>query len=203
MFLIFIAALKSNTALFREVKEAAGCHLVLALKGFFCWKAFPRIRASPEPALALLRSDWKAPISKDYPDCISIRFANRTRMILRRPLQRAMKNPATSRARINLPISTWAGVTGSPSLYTDRDRLIRLVRETKERDHIDVWLEPGEAIAIHTGLLRATVMDVYPVDSVSSCGAKLTATLKSRLSISHGLHTMPRKRLADSRSSSS
>ena len=26
---------------------------------------------------------------------------------------------------------------------------------------MDVWLEPGEAVAIHTGVLRATVMDVF------------------------------------------
>ncbi|HEX7261774.1 MAG TPA: carboxynorspermidine decarboxylase, partial [Luteolibacter sp.] len=43
----------------------------------------------------------------------------------------------------------------------DRERLIRLVRQTREQYGVDVWLEPGEAIAIHTGVLRATVMDVF------------------------------------------
>ena len=44
MFVISIAALKRNTAILREVKEAAGCNLVLALKGFSCWKTFPFIK---------------------------------------------------------------------------------------------------------------------------------------------------------------
>ena len=45
--------------------------------------------------------------------------------------------------------------------FYDRERLIRLVRETKAKYEIEVWLEPGEAIAIHTGVLRATVMDIF------------------------------------------
>ena len=45
--------------------------------------------------------------------------------------------------------------------FYNRERLIRLVRETKQKYLVDVWLEPGEAIAIHAGVLRATVMDVF------------------------------------------
>ena len=45
--------------------------------------------------------------------------------------------------------------------FYDRERLIRLVRETREKYQLEVWLEPGEAVAIHTGVLRATVMDVF------------------------------------------
>ena len=45
--------------------------------------------------------------------------------------------------------------------FYDRERLIRLVRETREKYGVEVWLEPGEAVAIHTGVLRATVMDVF------------------------------------------
>jgi carboxynorspermidine decarboxylase len=52
--------------------------------------------------------------------------------------------------------------------FYDRERLIRLVRETKTKYAVDVWLEPGEAVAIHTGVLRATVMDVF-----ESAGHKL------------------------------
>ena len=43
-YVISLAALKRNTAILRQVKEAAGCKLVLALKGFSCWKAFDAIR---------------------------------------------------------------------------------------------------------------------------------------------------------------
>jgi len=45
--------------------------------------------------------------------------------------------------------------------FYDRDRLIRLVRETRTKYGVEVWLEPGEANAIHTGVLRATVLDVF------------------------------------------
>ena len=51
MFVISIAALKRNTAILRAVKEAAGCHVVLALKGFSCWKAFPYLRDDLEWSL--------------------------------------------------------------------------------------------------------------------------------------------------------
>jgi hypothetical protein len=52
--------------------------------------------------------------------------------------------------------------------FYDRDRLVRLVREARTKYDVDVWLEPGEAVAIHTGVLRATVMDVF-----ESAGHKL------------------------------
>ncbi len=42
----------------------------------------------------------------------------------------------------------------------DRDRLVRLVTEFRKRWDVDVFLEPGEAIAIRTGVLVASVLDV-------------------------------------------
>ncbi len=45
--------------------------------------------------------------------------------------------------------------------FYDRERLVRLVRQTRERYQVEVWIEPGEAFAIHTGVLRATVLDVF------------------------------------------
>jgi carboxynorspermidine decarboxylase len=43
----------------------------------------------------------------------------------------------------------------------DRERLVALIRRIRERYGVEVWLEPGEALAIHTGVLRATVLDVF------------------------------------------
>ena len=43
-YVISLAALKRNTAILRETADAAGCKIVLALKGFSCWKAFPHFR---------------------------------------------------------------------------------------------------------------------------------------------------------------
>lgn len=42
----------------------------------------------------------------------------------------------------------------------DVDLLIRLVRDFKKRHGVDVYLEPGEAIAIRTGVLVASVLDI-------------------------------------------
>lgn len=42
----------------------------------------------------------------------------------------------------------------------DRDHLVELVERTRNRYDLDVILEPGEAAAIHTGVLVATVLDV-------------------------------------------
>lgn len=43
----------------------------------------------------------------------------------------------------------------------DRPALIALLREIREMYHVEVFLEPGEAWAIHTGVLRARVLDVF------------------------------------------
>ncbi len=41
----------------------------------------------------------------------------------------------------------------------DRDRLVRVVREFRAKWNVPVYLEPGEAIALGTGVLVASVMD--------------------------------------------
>lgn len=43
----------------------------------------------------------------------------------------------------------------------DRPALISLLREIREMYRVEVFLEPGEAWAIHTGVLRARVLDVF------------------------------------------
>lgn len=43
----------------------------------------------------------------------------------------------------------------------DRNALISLIREIREMYKVEVFLEPGEAWAIHTGVLRARVLDVF------------------------------------------
>lgn len=62
------------------------------------------------------------------------------------------------------PEITWLNMGGGHWITKpdyDRDRLVRLVRATKQRYGLDtVWLEPGEAIAIHTGTLVASVLDL-------------------------------------------
>lgn len=43
----------------------------------------------------------------------------------------------------------------------DRNLLIDLIRDIRERYRLEVYLEPGEAWCVHTGILRATVLDVF------------------------------------------
>jgi carboxynorspermidine decarboxylase len=42
----------------------------------------------------------------------------------------------------------------------DVERLVRVIREFKDRHGVEVYLEPGEAIALYTGVLVASVLDV-------------------------------------------
>ncbi|MBC8125824.1 MAG: carboxynorspermidine decarboxylase [Gloeobacteraceae cyanobacterium ES-bin-144] len=261
MFVISIAALKRNTAILREVKEAAGCHLVLALKGFSCWKAFPYVRDDLDGCCA--SGLWEALLAKDYFQKHIITYspaydeADITELcdfthhldfnslsqwfrfreiIMAHP--RFIRGELLCGLRINPQCSTGhtpiydpcvagsrlgitadqldgADLTGLSGLhfhtlceqnsddlettlaavdekfghllrspqftylnmggghwitkpFYDRERLVRLVRETQEKYQVDVWLEPGEAIAIHSGVLRTTVMDVF-----ESAGHKL------------------------------
>lgn len=43
----------------------------------------------------------------------------------------------------------------------DREALVNLVREVRECYGVEVYLEPGEAWCVHTGVLRARVLDVF------------------------------------------
>lgn len=42
----------------------------------------------------------------------------------------------------------------------DVERLIRVIQRFRERYGVDVYLEPGEAVALHTGVLVVTVLDL-------------------------------------------
>ncbi len=261
MFVISIAALKRNTAILREVKEAAGCRLVLALKGFSCWKAFPYIRADLDGCCA--SGLWEAWLARDHfqkhvityspaydeadieqlcgfthhLDFNSLSQWFRFReMVISHPRflsgelqcglrvnpecstgQTPIYDPCVAGSRLGITAEQLAGadLTGLSGLHFhtlceqdsddlektlvavdekfghllrspkftylnmggghwitkpayDRERLIRVVREAQAAYQVDVWLEPGEAIAIHSGVLRATVMDVF-----QSAGHKL------------------------------
>ena len=63
-FVVSIAALKRNSAILRETADAAGCKIVLALKGFSCWKAFPYIRQDLDGCCA--SGLWEALLARDY-----------------------------------------------------------------------------------------------------------------------------------------
>lgn len=254
MFLISIEALRRNAAILRETADAAGCKVVLAQKGFSCWKAYPYISGELDGCCA--SGLWEAMLARDYfgkhivtysPaydeaeigellefthhldfNSLSQWFRFREK-IFRHP--RFISGEVLCGLRINPEHSTGStpiydpcvpgsrlgitaeqlvgadltGLSGlhfhtlceqdSPVLestlkavdekfghllrseqftylnmggghwitkpFYDRELLIRLVREAQERYNVEVWLEPGEAVAIHTGVLRAKVIDVF------------------------------------------
>ncbi len=58
---------------------------------------------------------------------------------------------------------TWVNFGGGHHVTRpdyDVERLVRVVREFRERRGVEVYLEPGEAIALHTGVLVTSVLDV-------------------------------------------
>ncbi len=66
-----------------------------------------------------------------------------------------------------LPGMKWVNFGGGHHITRDdydRKRLVRLVRDFREKYRVEVFLEPGEAIALNTGLLIAEVVDVLERD---------------------------------------
>ena len=254
MFLISIAALQRNSRILRDVKEAAGCKLVLALKGFSCWKTFAAIREDLDGCCA--SGLWEAQLAtehfrkhvltyspayqreeirqlleiSDHLDFNSLTQWQQFREeIMAHPRFRsgalrcglrinpqcstgdtALYDPCVAGSRLGITADQLidADLTGLSGLhfhtlceqnadalaltldaveekfghllrqeqftylnmggghwitkpFYDRERLIELVRTTQQRYGLEVWLEPGEAVAIHTGVLRATVLDVF------------------------------------------
>ncbi len=269
MFVLSIGALRRNARVLREVKEAAGCRLVLALKGFACWKTFPWLREELDGCCA--SGLWEGLLARDHfgkhviayspaYDDEDIRglceFAHHldfnSLSQWRRFRGQVMAHPRFASGelqcglRINPEHSTGAtplydpcvagsrlGTTagelegadlsglsglhfhtlceqnsddlettlaavdekfghllGSPQFkylnmggghwitkpFYDRERLIRLVREARRKYNVEVWLEPGEAVAIHTGVLRAHVMDIFNSGGVRAAILDVSAT---------------------------
>jgi carboxynorspermidine decarboxylase len=253
-FLISLAALERNARILRETADAAGCKVVLALKGFACWKAFDAIRPYVDGCCA--SGSWEARLAHEHmrkhvityspayteEDIFEIlpithhldfnspgqwqrhrgivmahpRYQNGELLCgLRVNPQRStghtpLYDPCVAGSRLGITAGQLAGadLTGLSGLhfhtlceqnsddlestlaavdekfghllrlpqftylnfggghwitkpFYDRDRLIRLIKQTRERYQVDVWIEPGEAFAIHTGVLRATVLDVF------------------------------------------
>ncbi|MGJ8634982.1 MAG: carboxynorspermidine decarboxylase [Luteolibacter sp.] len=58
----------------------------------------------------------------------------------------------------------------------DRKLLIDVVKKAKSDYALEVWLEPGEAAAIHTGVLRTTVLDVFQSAGFNHAILSISAT---------------------------
>lgn len=254
MFVISIAALQRNARILRGVADDAGCRIVLALKGFACWKAFPHIRDELDGCCA--SGLWEAMLARDhfgkhiityspayderdigelcgFTDHLDFNSLTQWRRfrdeVMAHPrfisgaLQCGLRinpecstgttplyDPCVAGSRLGITAAQLedtdlAGISGlhfhtlceqgADALETtleaveqkfghllrlpqitylnmggghwitkpdyDRERLVRLVKQAKAAYDVEVWLEPGEAAAIHTGVLRARVMDVF------------------------------------------
>ncbi|HVU38155.1 MAG TPA: carboxynorspermidine decarboxylase [Opitutales bacterium] len=62
-----------------------------------------------------------------------------------------------------LPKLKWVNFGGGHHITRpgyDLERLVRIVKNFREKYRLDVYLEPGEAVALHTGVLTGTVLDL-------------------------------------------
>lgn len=77
-------------------------------------------------------------------------------------LSRTLEHVEKKFARF-LPGLKWVNFGGGHHITRpdyDTDLLIRLIRDFRNRYEVDVILEPGEAVALNTGVLAASVMDI-------------------------------------------
>lgn len=78
------------------------------------------------------------------------------------PLQRTVTAVETKFGHL-LPQMHWVNFGGGHYITADGynvDGLIQLVQDFKQRHQVEVYLEPGEAVAIGTGILSCEVLDI-------------------------------------------
>lgn len=253
-YVVSLPALERNARILRETADAAGCKLVLALKGFSCWKAFDAIRPHLDGCCA--SGLWEGLLARDHfgkhvityspgytaDDIIELctfthhldfnslsQWFRFREMVMAHPRFKSgelhcglrvnpqcstghtpLYDPCVPGSRLGVTADQLEGVDltglsglhfhtlceqGSEDLektlvaveekfghllrseqftylnmggghwitkpFYNRELLVRLVKETQAKHGVEVWLEPGEAAAIHTGVLRSTVLDTF------------------------------------------
>jgi carboxynorspermidine decarboxylase len=246
-FVIDQSALRANLVKLREVQDAAGCKILLALKGFAAWNFADLIReylpgvAASSPHEAMLGTrEFRGEVHTYSPAFAPNHFAeilNHSDHVIfnsfsewrrHREQARAHKTPLQFGIRINpehsevstalydpcapgsrlgvtrsefrpeeldgisglhfhslcelgadalartlervesdfgefFPQLSWINFGGGHHITHpdyDREELVRLILSFRERHGLDVILEPGEAIAIGTGVLVTSVLDI-------------------------------------------
>lgn len=246
-FVIDEAALRSNLVKLREVQDAAGCKILLALKGFAAWhfaelirEYLPGVAASSPHEAMLGKREFQGEVHtyapafspKHFPDVLHnsdyVIFNSFTEWARHRDAVGAHKRAVKCGIRINpehsevstalydpcapgsrlgvtrssfrpeqlegisglhfhslcelgadalartlerveadfgefFPKLSWINFGGGHHITHptyDRDQLVDIVRSFRDRHGLDVTLEPGEAIAIGTGVLVTSVLDI-------------------------------------------
>lgn len=80
---------------------------------------------------------------------------------------------------LSRPEVTWLNMGGGHWITKpgyNRELLVELVRGIRKRYGVEVWLEPGEAAAIHTGVLRCRVLDVFSSEGVEHAILDISAS---------------------------
>ncbi|AHC15723.1 carboxynorspermidine decarboxylase [Salinispira pacifica] len=93
------------------------------------------------------------------------------------PLERTLEAVTANYGDV-LKTLKWINLGGGHHISKEdynRPLLIRLIRELKETYDLEVYLEPGEAIAIHSGVLVTTVLDT-PVNAMNLAILDTSAT---------------------------
>ena len=60
--------------------------------------------------------------------------------------------------------------------FYDQEKLIRIVKHLRETYDLEIWLEPGEAVVIHSGVLLASVFDIVKNGEVTNVILDVSAT---------------------------
>lgn len=252
-----LEALVRNARILRQVADAAGCRIVMALKGFSSWAAFPSIRPYLDGCCA--SGVWEARLAREefggevltYAPAYSeddlvelLEISNhldfnsmtqwekfRATVMAHSRFQKgelkcglrvnprcstghtALYDPCAPGSRLGVvaghvlgtdisgisglhmhtlceqgaedlaltlevlekdfrsvlsrPEITWLNLGGGHWITKpdyNRELLIELVRGLRLKYGVEVWLEPGEAVAVHTGVLRCNVLDVFESD---------------------------------------
>ncbi|MGE3303205.1 MAG: carboxynorspermidine decarboxylase [Hyphomonadaceae bacterium] len=91
-----------------------------------------------------------------------------------------------------IPRMRWVNFGGGHHITRpdyDVDLLIRLVRDFRKRYGVQVYLEPGEAIAIRTGVLVASVLDIVQNEgAIAILDASATAHMPDTLEMPYRAH---------------
>jgi len=78
-----------------------------------------------------------------------------------------------------IPKMKWVNFGGGHHITQpqyDRERLVRLVKDFRQRHGVEVYLEPGEAIGIRTGILVSRVLDIVQNGAVAIAILDTSAT---------------------------